>query len=36
MKKNDHYNFCVNRLVFIGMQLIKDYKSIANGLIKTI
>ena len=27
--------FCVKRL-FIGMQLIKEYKSIVNGLIKTI
>ena len=29
-------HFCVERLVLTAMQLIKEYKSIVNGLIKTI
>ena len=28
--------FFVKRLVFFGIQLIKEYKSIVNGLLKTI
>ena len=28
-------HFCVKWLVVIGIQLIKEYKSIANGLIET-
>ena len=28
--------FCEKRLVLIGVQLIKEYQSIVNGLIKTI
>ena len=29
-------HFCVKRLVLIGVQLIKEYRSIVNGLTKTI